>query len=99
MKMEILRPSVIERYSKEEINAIIKKSIMFAIKSPYLKSDVTPVNWFVTEYCNVLRSPDGNARPTIGLIMSLTSAVTSFDAAAPITNAIARPMIPKVLRK
>ena len=27
MKMEILKPSVIERYSKEEINAIIKKSM------------------------------------------------------------------------
>jgi len=78
------------------IAAIIKKSMIFAIKSPYLKSDVTPVRLFVTEYCNVFRSPEGSARPTIGLTMSFTSAVTSFDAAAPITNAIARPIIPNV---
>jgi hypothetical protein len=31
--------------------------------------------------------------------MSFTRAVTSFDAAAPMMNAIASPIIPKVLRK
>jgi hypothetical protein len=35
----------------------------------------------------------------MGLTMSFTNAVTSFDAAAPITNAIARPITPNVFRK
>ena len=35
----------------------------------------------------------------IGSIMSFTKAVTNLEAAWPIMNAIARPIIPKVFRK
>ncbi len=71
----------------------------FAIKSPYLNTEIAPDTVLTTSASSALRSPDGNANPMIGLIMSLTRAVTSFDAAAPIMNAIANPIIPNVLRK
>ena len=43
------------------------------------------------------RSPAGMNSPTNGFIISLTKAVTSLEAAWPITNAMANPIIPKVL--
>jgi len=43
--------------------------------------------------------PAGKKKPIIGSIISVTNAVTSLDAAAPITNAIAKPIIPNTLRK
>ena len=45
------------------------------------------------------RSPAGMNSPINGVIMSLTRAVTSLEAAWPITNAMANPIIPNVLRK
>ncbi len=45
------------------------------------------------------RSPAGMNSPTNGFIISLTKAVTSLEAAWPITNAMANPIIPNVLRK
>ena len=79
-------------------NAIIKKSIILAIKFPYLNSEIapdTPMTW--ADSCSKL--PDGRNKPTRGLIMSSTRAVTNLEDAWPITNAIAKPIMPKVLRK
>jgi hypothetical protein len=45
------------------------------------------------------KSPAGKNSPIKGVIMSSTIAVTSLEAAWPITNAIAKPIIPNVLRK
>lgn len=76
------------------MSAIIRKSMMFAIKSPYANVD------FATLKDNFFKSPTScKAKPTSGLIKSVTSAVTSFDEAAPITNAIASPITPNVFRK
>jgi hypothetical protein len=71
---------------------------MFDIKSPYLNSLVEPVI-FVTLADIVSRLPAGKNNPISGSIMSFTNAVTSLDAARPITKAMARPIIPNVLRK
>jgi hypothetical protein len=49
-------------------------------------------------YESSFKEPEGKANPTIGFIKSLTNAVINFDEAAPITNAIAKPIMPKVLR-
>lgn len=43
--------------------------------------------------------PAGRNNPMIGSIMSFTMAVTSLEAAWPITKSIARPIIPNVFRK
>jgi hypothetical protein len=45
------------------------------------------------------RSPAGKNSPMKGVIISSTRAVTSLEAAWPMTNAIANPIIPNVLRK
>jgi len=45
------------------------------------------------------KSPAGKNSPTNGVIISSTRAVTSLEAAWPITNATANPIIPNVLRK
>src|SRR5947208_16917476 len=45
------------------------------------------------------RFPVGRTRPTIGLMMSLTSEFTTADEATPMTKPIARPITPKVCRK
>ncbi len=71
---------------------------MLAIKSPYLNSDIAPET-LVIFADNCSRLPEGKNKPTNGLIISSTSAVTNLEAACPITNAIAKPIIPKVLRK
>ena len=79
-------------------NAIIKKSIILAIKFPNLNSEIapeTPMTW--ADSCSKL--PDGKNKPISGLTMSSTKAVTSLEDAWPITNAIAKPIMPKVLRK
>jgi len=74
------------------------KSIILPIKSPYLNSDVAPE--ILVTFADILsRSPAGRNRPTVGLTISFTNAVTNLDAAAPITNAMANPIIPNVLRK
>jgi len=76
------------------MNAIMRKSIIFAIRSPYKKVD------FPTENVNVFKSPVScNASPTSGVIISDTNAVTSLEAAAPITNAMASQIIPNFCRK
>ena len=71
---------------------------MFDIKSPYLNSVVEPARLVILKV-NVSRLPAGRKKPIIGSMMSFTNAVTNLDAAWPITNAMARPIIPKVLRK
>lgn len=85
-------------YARNTINAIIRKSIMLEIKSPYLNSVMEP-DRFVTLTDMFSKLPAGKKKPTIGSIISVTNAVTSLDAAAPITNAIANPIIPNTLRK
>jgi len=47
----------------------------------------------------LLKSPAGKNNPINGVIISVTNAVTNLEAAAPMTNAIANPIIPNVLRK
>ena len=74
------------------------KSIIFDIRSPYLNSVVVPAR-LVTLKLTASKLPAGRKNPMIGSIMSFTKAVTNLYAAWPITNAIARPIIPKVLRK
>ena len=71
---------------------------MFAVRSPYLNWDVVPAT-LVTFADILVNSPAGKKKPTVGLTISSTNAVTSFDAAAPITKAMAKPMTAKVFRK
>jgi hypothetical protein len=80
-------------YARNTINAIIKKSIIFEIKSPTMNFDFPMVN------DTAFRFPDGMNSPIKGVMISLTNAVTILEAAWPITNAIANPIIPNVLRK
>ena len=72
--------------------------MILAIKSPYLNS-VIPPETLVIFADNCSRLPEGKKNPTNGLIISLTRAVTNLEDAWPITNAIAKPIIPNVLRK
>jgi len=76
----------------------MRKSIILATRSPYLKCEVAPeiLVTFADIFC---KSPAGRNRPTVGLTISWTNEVTSLDAAKPMTNAIANPIIPNVLRK
>lgn len=75
-------------------NAITVKSITFAIRSPYKNVD------FPTVKLISLRFPtSGIANPINGETMSFTNAETSFDAACPITNAIANPITPNFCKK
>ena len=71
---------------------------MLEIKSPYLNSVMEP-DRFVTLTDMFSKLPAGKKKPTIGSIISVTNEVTSLDAAAPITNAIANPIIPNTVRK
>ena len=71
---------------------------MLAVKSPYLNWEGTPEIPVTLEDIFV-NSPAGKKSPTVGFIISWTNAVTSFVAAAPITNAIANPIIPNTFRK
>ena len=75
----------------------MRKSIILATKSPYLNCEVAPES--LVTFKERFSKLAGKNRPTVGLIISFTSAVTNLDAAAPMTNAIANPIIPKVLRK
>lgn len=75
-----------------------KKLIILEIRSPYLNSVVVPAK-FGTFSVSAARLPAGRKRPMKGSIISLTNAFTSAEAACPITNAIASPMIPKVFKK
>ena len=61
------------------------------MKSPTINFDFPIVN------DTAFRSPAGMNIPINGVIMSSTRAVTSLEAAWPITNAIANPIIPNVL--
>ena len=45
------------------------------------------------------KSPDGKNNPINGVTMSVTTTVTSLEAAWSITNVMANPIIPNVLRK
>jgi hypothetical protein len=63
------------------------------MKSPTINFDFPIVNY------TAFRSPAGMSIPINGVIMSSTRAVTSLEAAWPITNAIANPIIPNVLIK
>jgi hypothetical protein len=80
-------------YAKNTINAIIKKSITFETRSPHINFDFPIANFMA------FRSPAGKNSPMKGVIISSTRAVTSLEAAWPMTNAIANPIIPNVLRK
>ena len=72
--------------------------MILAIKPPYLNSEIAPETPIIfADNCS--RLPEGKNKPTNGLIISSTSAVTNFEDACPITNAIAKPIIPNVLRK
>jgi len=53
--------------------AIIRKSIIFAIKSPYENVDFPIVNYTSFKSLSL-----GNANPINGVITSVTMAVTSF---------------------
>jgi hypothetical protein len=68
------------------------KSIILAIRSPYLNSEVPPER--VVTFADIFSRDAGRNRPTVGLTISWTSEVTSLDAAKPMTNAIASPIIP-----
>ena len=71
---------------------------MLAIKSPYLNSEIAPET-LVIFADNCSRLPEGKNKPINGLIISWTRAVINLEDAWPITNAIAKPIIPNVLRK
>ena len=71
---------------------------MLAMKSPYLNSETAPETP-VSFADNCSRLPEGKKKPTNGLIISSTRAVINLADAWPITNAIAKPIIPNVLRK
>ena len=63
-----------------------------------MNSDIAPETLItLADSCSKL--PDGRNKPIRGLIISSTNAVTNLDDAWPITNAIAKPIMPKVLRK
>ena len=66
----------------------------------YLQPDHPHMNFdFATVAAILLKSPAGRNSPINGVIISVTKAVTSLEAAWPMTNAIANPIIPNVLRK
>ena len=75
------------------MNAIIRKLIIFEIRSPTMNVEFPTVNFTAFKF------PAGKNSPINGVMISLTNAVTSLDAAWPITNAIANPMIPNIIRK
>lgn len=68
-----------------------------ATKSPYLNCEVAPEA--LVTFADIFSKLAGKNRPTVGLMISCTSAVTNLEAAAPMTKAIANPIIPNVLRK
>ena len=71
---------------------------MLAIKSSYLNSEFEPETPVIfADNCS--RLPEGKNKPTNGLIISSTRAVTNLEDAWPITNANAKPITPNVLRK
>lgn len=75
----------------------MRKSIILATKSPYLNCEIAPEA--LVTFADIFSKLAGKNRPTVGLIISCTSAVTNLDAANPMTKAIANPIIPNVLRK
>ena len=70
-----------------------KSQLYFEIKSPTMNFDFPMVNDMA------FRFPAGMNSPIKGIMISLTNAVTILEAAWPITNAMANPIIPNVLRK
>src|SRR2546427_3080939 len=69
------------------------------MKSPYRNTDGLPETGEVTVAFSDDRFPVGRTRPTIGLIMSLTSELTTADEATPMTKPMASPITPNVWRK
>ena len=69
-----------------------------AIKSPYLNSEIAPETLVIFED-NCSSVPEGRNKLIKWLIISSTSAVTNLEAAYPLTNAIAKLIIPNVLKK
>src|SRR5438093_1618031 len=69
-------------YARNTMKAIIRKSIIFEIKSPHMNLEFAIVDDIA------FKSPDGRNN---GVIISVTSAVTSLEAALPITNGMANP--------
>src|ERR671930_2386929 len=67
-------------YAKNTMKAIMRKSIILEIKSPYLNSVVVPAT-FVTLNDSASRLPAGRKKPIMGSIISVTNAVTSREAA------------------
>jgi hypothetical protein len=67
-------------------SAIMMKSIRTATKSPI--ANFTGPTWTTA----VSQSPPGTTTAIIGMMISLTNAVTSLVAAPPMMNATARPM-------
>src|SRR5436309_14773402 len=80
-------------------SAIMMKYMICEMKSPYRNTDGFPETGEVTVAFSDDRFPVGRTRPTIGLMMSLTSELTTADDATPMTKPIASPMTPNVCRK
>lgn len=62
-------------YARNTMKAIIRKSIIFEIKSPHMNLEFAIVDDIA------FKSPDGRNNPINGVIMSVISAVTSLEAA------------------
>ena len=65
-----------KRYARNNKKAIIMNDMKLLIKSPYIKCCLLPHS-FVTVNCIDVRLPDGRNIPTEGLIISVTSDVTT----------------------
>jgi hypothetical protein len=74
--------------------AIIKKFMIFEIRSPYENVELPTLNLIS------FKSPmPGVSNPINGFIMSFTKAVINLDAACPMTNAMASPITENACKK
>ena len=62
-------------YARNNMKAIIRKSIIFEIKSPHMNLE------FAIVVDIAFKSPDGRNNPINGVIISVTTPVTSLEAA------------------
>ena len=85
-------------YAINTTRAIIRKSIILDTRCPILNFVVLPDILGTCKYI-ASRFLAGKSNPISGFMMSSTKEVTSPEAAWPITNAIASPIIPNVFRK
>src|SRR5213080_5516455 len=73
-------------YMTKTTSAIMMKYMICEMKSPYRNTDGFPETGEVTVAFSDDRFPVGRYRPTIGLMMSLTSELTTADDATPMTK-------------